>query len=56
MTPDAKFKIAHTGKNLIYIDSCSSDQEQKDKPKHKELLKRKDYKILIQMIKKNKES
>ena len=31
MNPNVKFKIAHTGKNLIYIDSYSSDKEQKQK-------------------------
>ena len=31
MTPNVKFKIAHTGKNLIHIDSSSSDQEQEQK-------------------------
>ena len=33
MNPNVKFKIAHTGKNLIYIDSCScsSDMEETQK-------------------------
>jgi len=31
MSPDAKFKIAHTGKNLVHIDSLSSHEDQIDK-------------------------
>ena len=33
MSPDAKFKIAHTGKNLVMIDSDSHSHE--DNHEHK---------------------
>ena len=58
MSPEAKFKIAHTGKNLIMIDSEEHENENDDEEEDEciymkdsvfhnpEILKRRDFKIL----------
>ena len=53
MSPEAKFKIAHTGKNLIMVDSDDHSHEEKHDHGDEEqdlhdpiLMQRKDFKIL----------